>query len=75
MTLDLLRVVAYPSGLAVTLTATGCPAERARHETRPLTDPADSHAGAAEQTATSRKPSGSTVNQAAQDTAKALNEK
>jgi hypothetical protein len=43
LTLDLLRVVAYPSGLAVhlTLTATGRPAERARHETRPLTDPAD----------------------------------
>ncbi|MFD7012038.1 hypothetical protein [Rhodococcus jostii] len=42
LTLELLRVVAYPSGLAhLTLTATGCPAERARHETRPLTDPAE----------------------------------
>ncbi|MFD9666985.1 hypothetical protein ACFWAY_36160 [Rhodococcus sp. NPDC059968] len=43
MTLDLLRIAVYPSGIAVhlTLTATGHPAERARHEARPLTDPAD----------------------------------
>ncbi|MDF3311586.1 serine/threonine protein kinase [Rhodococcus sp. T2V] len=43
LTLDLLRIVAYPSGLAVhlTLTATGQRAEQARHETRPLTNPAD----------------------------------
>ena len=43
MTLELLRITAYPSGLAVqlALTATGRPARRAWHETRPLTDPAD----------------------------------
>ncbi|MFF2115584.1 hypothetical protein ACFVWH_45805, partial [Rhodococcus koreensis] len=43
LTLNLSRIIAYPSGLAVhlTLTATGHPAERAQHETRPLTDPAD----------------------------------
>ncbi|TQC44485.1 serine/threonine protein kinase [Rhodococcus sp. WS4] len=43
LTLELVRIVAFESGLAVylALTATGTPAERARHETRPLTDPAD----------------------------------
>ncbi|MGW5152988.1 serine/threonine protein kinase [Rhodococcus koreensis] len=43
LTLELGRIVAFDSGLAVylALTATGIPAERARHETRTLTDPAD----------------------------------
>ncbi|UZG55272.1 serine/threonine protein kinase [Rhodococcus opacus] len=43
VTLELGRIVAFDSGLAVylALTATGIPAERARHETRTLTDPAD----------------------------------
>ena len=43
LTLELVRVVAFDSGLAVylALTVTGVPADRARHETRPLTDPAD----------------------------------
>ncbi|PQP18988.1 serine/threonine protein kinase [Rhodococcus opacus] len=43
LTLDLTRVVAYDAGLAVhlALTATADPARRARHQTRPLTDPRD----------------------------------
>ena len=43
LTLELTRITAYPSGLAVqlALTATGRPARRALHQTRPLTDPAD----------------------------------
>jgi hypothetical protein len=41
--LDLTRVVAYGTGLAVHLglTATADPARRARHQSRPLTDPQD----------------------------------
>ncbi|WP_231868833.1 serine/threonine protein kinase [Rhodococcus opacus] len=41
--LELVRITSYPSGLAVqlALTATGRPARRAWHETRPLTDPTD----------------------------------
>ncbi|MBC2642645.1 serine/threonine protein kinase [Rhodococcus wratislaviensis] len=43
LTLELVRITSYPSGLAVqlALTATGRPARRAWHETRPLTDPTD----------------------------------
>ncbi|WP_368680677.1 serine/threonine protein kinase (plasmid) [Rhodococcus opacus] len=43
LTLDLTRVVAYGTGLAVhlALTAAADPARRARHQTRPLTDPQD----------------------------------
>ncbi|WP_009473118.1 serine/threonine protein kinase [Rhodococcus sp. JVH1] len=43
LTLELGRIVGFGSGLAVylALTVTGIPAERARHETRTLTDPAD----------------------------------
>lgn len=43
VTLELGRIVAFGSGLAVylALTATGIPAQRARHETRTLTDTAD----------------------------------
>ncbi|MFC9838765.1 serine/threonine protein kinase [Rhodococcus sp. NPDC127530] len=43
VTLDLTRVVAYDTGLAVHLglTATAGPARRARHQSRPLTDPRD----------------------------------
>ncbi|MFD9668400.1 serine/threonine protein kinase [Rhodococcus sp. NPDC059968] len=45
-TLELVRIVAFDSGLAVylALTATGIPAQRARHQTRTLTDPADGSA-------------------------------
>lgn len=40
LTLELVRITAYPSGLPVqlALTATGRPARRALHQTRPLTD-------------------------------------
>ncbi|MFD9666979.1 serine/threonine protein kinase [Rhodococcus sp. NPDC059968] len=43
VTLELGRIVAFGSGLAVylALTATGTPAQRAHRETRTLTDPAD----------------------------------
>ncbi|MFZ2176296.1 MAG: serine/threonine protein kinase [Rhodococcus sp. (in: high G+C Gram-positive bacteria)] len=43
LTLEVLRIVAFESGVSVhlALTATGAPAEKARHQTRPLTDPAD----------------------------------
>ncbi len=43
LTLELVRITAYPCGLALqlALTATGRPARRALHQTRPLTDPAD----------------------------------
>ncbi|PBC51466.1 serine/threonine protein kinase [Rhodococcus sp. ACPA1] len=43
LTLHLNRVVAYDTGLAVhlALTAAADPARRARHQTRPLTDPQD----------------------------------
>lgn len=44
LTLDLIRVVVFPSGVCVhlALTAAGVPAELARYQTRPLTDP-DGH--------------------------------
>jgi hypothetical protein len=47
LTLELVRVAAFDSGLAVhlALTVTGAAADRARYETRPLTDPADRSAG------------------------------
>lgn len=43
LTLDLNRVVAYDTGLAVhlALTVAADPARRARHQSRPLTDPQD----------------------------------
>ncbi|NDV10847.1 serine/threonine protein kinase [Rhodococcus sp. IEGM 248] len=43
LTLDVIRIVSFESGLAVhlALTATGAPAEGARRQTRPLTDPDD----------------------------------
>lgn len=43
LTLDVIRTVAFESGLAVhlALTATGAPAEMAHRQTRPLTDPDD----------------------------------
>ncbi|GAF45464.1 hypothetical protein [Rhodococcus wratislaviensis] len=46
LTLELARVVAYDSGLAVhlTLTAAAGSAHRAQHQTRPLTDPRDTSA-------------------------------
>ena len=40
LTLDLVRIVAF-LGVHLTLTAIGRPAERARYQTRTLTDPAD----------------------------------